>query len=206
MWRSLIYPIGRVHPHYNTFVKWSLISNICISAESVLSTHSMLSALNINNNSMNMSYNYVGKDIIGQIGGMIYINKFAKQADQDPKRFIKYSMIIQQTSTLLECATPILPLSLFLPFGSMANIGKNISFAGFGAINAKIIQKLAVDNNIGEIYAKLTVINTFGSTLGMSLGLLIASIFPDHGTRLIITSLFGIIRYYSYFKATNKFF
>ena len=101
-----------------------------------------------------------------------------EKADKDTKKFVKYSMAFQQASVFMECATPILPISTFIPVAGLANIGKNIAATGIGAVNAKIIATLAEDNNVGEIYAKISVLNTLGSTIGMGLGLAIAAHTP----------------------------
>ena len=82
-----------------------------------------------------------------------------QKADKDPSKFIKYSMAFQQSAIFIECATPLLPISTFIPVAGLANIGKNIAFTGIGAVNAKIITKLAEEDNIGEIYAKISVLN-----------------------------------------------
>ena len=110
-------------------------------------------------------------------------------------------MAFQQTSVFMECATPMLPISTFIPVAGLANVGKNIAFTGIGAVNAKIIATLAEDNNVGEIYAKISVLNTLGSTIGMGLGLVIAAHIPDHTTRLGLMPILTMIRIYSYNKA-----
>ena len=101
----------------------------------------------------------------------------------------------------MECSTPLLPLYTFMPIAGLANIGKNISFTGIGAINARVIQKLAQDNNIGEIYAKISILNTLGSTLGMIMGLFIASQIPCHSHRLCLMPVLTLLRVYTYRKA-----
>jgi hypothetical protein len=206
IFKRLIFPQGKVHHRYINYIGWSFISNIVISTESVLSTHSMLSVFTgttsvENSNELTASVNYIGKDIIGQLGGLFIISSVSQKIDKNPKKFIICSTICQQAATILECATPLLPIYTFIPIASVANIGKNIGFTGFGAVNALVIQKLAQDNNIGEIYAKISVINTLGSTIGMTLGLFIASKIPDHSMRLGIMPVLCFLRVYSYNKA-----
>lgn len=201
--KSLVYPGGRVHKNYARYVGWSSLSNLIISIESVLSTHSMLSTIGQTSNELAFSVNYVGKDIVGQLGGLYYMNKMGSKADKDPSYFIKHSMILQQSAVILECATPLLPLGSFIPVAGIANITKNISFTGFGAVNAKIIQKLAQEDNVGEIYAKISVLNTIGSSIGMGLGLVIASQIQDHTFRLCLIPILAWMRIYSYNKAIS---
>jgi hypothetical protein len=199
--KSIIYPTGQVHKHYARYVGWSCLSNTVMSIEGVLSTHSMLSVIGKTSNELTVSVNYIGKDIIGQIGGLFYINRIGKKADKNPISFIKHSMVLQQSAVLLECSTTLLPVDAFIPVAGIANISKNISSIGFGAVNAKIIQKLAIDDNVGEIYSKISMFNTIGSSLGMGIGLVIVSYLPEHELRIGIIPILAGIRIYSYKKA-----
>jgi flagellar biosynthesis protein FlhB len=201
--QSSIYPYGKVHKKYGKYIRWSCFSNFIISIESVLSTHSMLSVVGHASNELTLSVNYIGKDIVGQLGGLWYMNKMGQKADKEPSKFIKYSMISQQSAVFMECATPLLPITTFIPVAGLANIAQNISATGLGAVNAKIIQKLAQENNIGEIYAKISVLNTLGSTIGMGVGLIIAANIPDHSMRLILMPILTYMRVYSYNKAID---
>lgn len=201
--KSIVYPRGKVHKNYGRYVGWSCISNMIISTESVLSTHSMLSIIGKASNELTFSVNYIGKDIVGQLGGIYYMNKMGEKADKESSKFIKYSMILQQSAVIMECATPLLPLGSFIPIAGIANVTKNISFTGFGAVNAKIIQTLSEEDNIGEIYAKISVLNTIGSSVGMGIGLLIASKIPDHTMRLGLVPILAGLRIYTYNKAID---
>jgi hypothetical protein len=201
---GLIYPCGKVHPKYLTYVGWYSLSNMIVSMENVISTHSMLSVLGKVSTELTLSVNFIGKDLIGQVGALTYMNKMGKKADKEPQKFIKNSMILQQSSVFLESFTPLLPIEAFIPVAGLSNIMMNISFTGFGAINAKIIPKLAEDDNVGEIYAKLTVINTIASSLGMGLGLGVVAFIPDHSMRICILPILASIRIYSYKKAIHE--
>lgn len=200
---SFLYPRGNIHKKYTQYVGWSFVSNFMVSVESVLSTHSMLSVVGHASTDIIISANYIGKDIIGQIGGLWYINKIGNKVDKDPKKFAKYSLAFQQFSVFAECATPLLAPDAFVAIAGCANMGKNISATGLGAINAKIIPILAQDNNMGEMYAKLSMLNTLGSSIGMISGLCVAALVPDHSTRLCIMPIFTALRLYSYNKSID---
>ena len=201
--KNIVYPHGKVHQKYGRYVGWSCLSNFIVSIESVLSTHSMLSVVGQASSELTFSINYIGKDIVGQLGGLYYMNRMGEKADKDSSKFVKYSMAFQQSAIFLECSTPLLPIYAFIPVAGLANIGKNIAFTGVGAVNAKIITKLAEDNNVGEIYAKISVLNTLGSSAGMGLGLIIAAHIPDHTMRLGLMPFLTAIRIYSYNRAID---
>jgi hypothetical protein len=199
--KSLVYPVGRYHKKYTNYVGFSFLSNIIISAESVLSTHSMLHAVGANvDTGTIITANYIGKDIVGQVGGLFYIHRMGKSVDKTPLKFLKYSNILQQTAIVAECLTPVIG-NYFLLIAGSANIAKNISFTGFGSINAQCSQRLATDNNIGEIYAKSTVINTIGSSIGMLGGLYLIWLIPDHHMRILLLPFLAFVRVYSMNKA-----
>jgi hypothetical protein len=199
----LILPKGKVHVNYTRFVTWSFVSNIIISAESVLSTHSMLSAVNQSSTEAIITANYIGKDILGQLGGLIYVNRFGKTADTQPKKFLKYSNAFQQVSMMAECITPLINIQYFLPIAGTANMFKNISFVGFGSTNVKCLQIMAQEDNLGEMYAKLSVVNTLGSSIGMLTGLYITAAVPDHTTRLAFIPVLGFLRMFTIKKAVS---
>ena len=112
----------------NNFMKWSFISNVAISAEGVLGIHSMLNyniASSLDNSSL-LTTNYIGKDIIGQVGGLYYIHKTGKHIDKEPRKFLIKSHLLQQSGISLEYLSGIIELP-FLPVLGIASILKNIS-------------------------------------------------------------------------------
>ena len=176
--KTFIYPRGKVHKNYGKYVGWSCLSNVVISIESVLSTHSMLSLVGQTNSDLTLSINYIGKDIVGQLGGLWYMNKIGQKVDKESSKFINYSIFFQQSAVIMECATPLLPIDMFIPIAGIANIG--------------------------EIYAKISILNTLGSTIGMAIGLVITARVPDHSMRLCLMPFFTAFRIYSYNKAVNE--
>jgi hypothetical protein len=189
------------HPLYFQYMMWSFTSNTIVSIESVLGTHSMLSVIGQSSSQAIVSFNYIGKDLVGQMGSLFYISRVGKHLDSDPKKFLKRSLIFQQMSLLIECSTPFINSEYFIMTAGMANIGKNISFTGIGAGNAQIIQKLATKNNIGEIYSHITILNTFGSSIGMCIGLMLIYYIPDHSLRMGLNPILAYLRIITFNKA-----
>jgi hypothetical protein len=199
MLKKLFFPSGGHHPKYASYVSWSFVSNVVISAESAMGTHSMLAAIGSDSESYR-TINYIGKDIIGQLGALGYISKISSKADKEPRKFMMYSHGTQQLAFATMFGTPLVS-SFFLPVAGFSNILTNVSFAGFGAINAMCIQKLAVDDNVGEIYAKVSMINMIGSSIGLIIGVGITIAVPDHATRICLTPLLAGLRIYSLNRA-----
>ena len=188
------------------YVKWSFASNVFVSMQSALSTDNMLNA--IGDSGGYMTINYIGKDIIGQAGGLLVMLQFSKKSDKEPKMFLNYSNVIQQSSFVILSATPLFPTNLFLPIAGTSNLLANISFTGYGAINAKCIQQMSLENNIGigELYSKITILNTMASTIGLTLGVMLTSCIPDPIIRsFVVLPAIGILRTLTFNKAIEDF-
>jgi len=67
--------------------------------------------------------NWVIKDGLGQLGGVVYASMMGNKFDSDPKRHRMVSGLALQGATLLEIITPLVP-SYFLLLASVSNIGK----------------------------------------------------------------------------------
>ncbi len=202
--KSIIAPAGKIHPKYYQYIGWSFASNVLSSTESAMSTHDMLQAVGNSESSVIQTSNYIGKDIIGQIGGLMFMAKIGREADNKPRRFLLYANMFQQTAFMTVMLTPHCP-DYFLPIAGLANVMFNISFTSFGAINAKCIGELSNKaTNTGEIYAKISVLNTFGSSIGLLIGLGINAMTPDGVTRLGIIPVLAAGRVYCFDRAVSS--
>lgn len=197
MWRAM-------HPRYRRFARWSFLSNVVVSAQHVLATHSLLSVVSEGGNDTKRTLNYIGKDLLGQLGGIAYLAYVAPHPDQNPYRYIHNAHFCQQGSYLLLSSLHMVPTSLFLPLAGSASCMSNIAFIGLGAINAKCITHLSNANDTAAVYARISMINTLGSSVGMVLGLGMNVMVPDQETRLLLVAVLGGLRIYTYSKMVNK--
>jgi hypothetical protein len=204
--RKIFYPSGKYNELlYGQYIKWSFLSNIISSTEDSISTHCLLSTLGTVNNDIVVSYNYIGKNLIGQIGGLLFVSKFSNTIDKEQKKHFYTSIGLNQFSVYIDCFMPFFKFNsnIFLLLAGGSNIMKNISWIGYGAVNASIIQKLSIDNNISEIYSKISIVNTLASSIGMVCGLSIVYYIPCHQTRLSILPILTLIRFYTIRKSTS---
>lgn len=206
---KLISPTSKVHDKYHQYIKWSLASTFIVSIESVIATNSMFSSIGETSSSSLLTFNYIGKDIIGQLGGLIYISSSGKYIDENPLSSLYYSNSLQQSSFLLMASTHFIP-NFFLPLAGLSSLAMNISFSFSGAVNAKCINALSFskrdkDNNttsnIGELYARISALNTLGSSIGMVTGLSIIFCLKDCSPLLL--PFLGILRIYTLKKAVD---
>lgn len=176
---------------------------MCSSIEISLSTYNMLNLIGVETSILNMSSTYIAKDIIGQLGSLYFMNKISDKVDTSPVSNVNKALILQQLCISIEYMSPIVPSYLLLPILGISNIGQNISFVVIGSINTKVIQQIAIDNNICEVYSKLSLLNTLASSVGMTIGIIINTYVDCIYTRCLFIPIIGYIRIYSYNKSIN---
>lgn len=199
--RKLFLPNGnKISPYYTKYMKWSFVSTVLVSMQTAMATHSMLDVVSDPIGESYRTVNYIGKDVIGQFGSLAYMSYMGEKSDKDSKEFLLYSNITQQVSFVLMSITPLISEYYFLPVAGTSNLLSNISFTGYGAINAKCIQRMS-NENIGEIYSKITTVNTMASSIGLGIGIAITFAVPEHELRSALVPLVGMFRIYSYNKA-----
>jgi len=69
--------------------------------------------------------NWIMKDGIGQIGGIVFVAMVGSRFDGEAKRFRFLSAVCLSFATLMEIFIPLFP-NLFLPIASVANACKII--------------------------------------------------------------------------------
>ncbi|KAJ2821649.1 hypothetical protein FBU31_004834 [Coemansia sp. 'formosensis'] len=165
-----------VTPEYIHYTKWQFVHNTLGSASGVLATQAMLYAMGLGAGALPLSaaINWVLKDGFGQLGGVIYATMVGQKFDSDPKHQRFWSAVWLQSATWLEMLTPLAP-HLFLLIGSVANIGKNISWLAMSATKASINKTFCRKENLGDLTAKSGSQATAAGLLGTALGVLIGA-------------------------------
>jgi hypothetical protein len=189
------------------YIQWMAINTWANSVSYVISANSMLNSIMITPSYTSViATTYVGKDIIGQLGGLLYAHKTGKQADKEPLKYVTKGEALQQTALFLENISPMITnKELVLPFLGSSSIIKNIAFISCGAVNASNLQRLSSEH-IGEFYSKMAAINTLSSTVGMLTGIAILHFIPSYTLRsVIILPTLNILSIYSIRRA-NKLF
>lgn len=71
---------------------------------------------------MAAALNWIIKDGLGQLGGVVYASFVSDKFDSEPKRFRFQATVAMQGANVLELLTPLWPGS-FLVIASISNIG-----------------------------------------------------------------------------------
>lgn len=190
----------------NKYYLYSFSSSFLNGLQMTLSSSLFLQKLNIFDESSIRMYNFFGRDIVGQIGGAFFALKYIKKFNNPTKKIINNVCLFQSSIIFSESLIYFLPINLAIPTVFIVNIGKNISWLSLGALNQYNMKKLSFDNdNLPEIYSKLSIINTFGYSFGMISGIYIYSFFEKNGIELLIplSSIISILNYKINLKMFN---
>ena len=183
-----------VAPGYARFCLLAFGASVAGSAAMVLSTQTLLLAVGVvGSNSgtasvMAGALNWVLKDGIGQLGGVIFASKMgeSKMFDSDPKRWRMLSALSLDFASLLEVTAPFYYSSWVLPIACVANIGKNIGYLTAGASRAAIHLSLAQRGNLADVTAKSGSQSMAAGLLGTGAGIGLSSLLNHDPTNFIM--------------------
>ncbi len=176
---------------YFSYARWYMVGAMFGSASMVLSTQSMLYAVGLGAGAIPVAaaLNWVLKDGIGQVGGVLFASCVNNRFDADPKRWRMVAALALDAACILEALTPFVPF-LFLPIASVANAGKNISWLAASATRANIHQSFARKANLADVTAKAGSQTVVASTVGTALGVAISPILGSDPTNLLPALVF----------------
>ena len=177
------YPTS-VAPGYARFATFCFTASVAGSASMVLSTQTLLLAVGVVGSNVQQAgimagaFNWVMKDFMGQLGGVVFASQMGKTRafDTDPKRWRMVAAMALDGATLLEILSPLFPSILVLPVASVANVGKNIGFLTASASRAALHQAVAITGNLGDVTAKAGSQSIMASLIGTSLGIGMSSL------------------------------
>ena len=173
------YPAS-VRPGYVMYVRGQMLSMMLSTAGGVLSMQALLHAVGLGAGAIPLAatLNWVIKDGLGQLGGVIFASFVSNRFDADPKRWRMASTLAMDSASFIELLTPLAP-QYFLLLASIANIGKNISFLAASASRAAIHKSFAIQENLADLTAKTGSQSIVSSLLGTSLGVSVAALIGD---------------------------
>ncbi|KAK3843901.1 MAG: vitamin B6 photo-protection and homoeostasis-domain-containing protein [Linnemannia gamsii] len=202
-----------VTPNYWPFAKWQFVHNVAGSVTAVISTQSLLFAMGLGAGSIPMAaaLNWIIKDGLGQLGGVIYASFVSDKFDSEPKRFRFQATVAMQGANVLELLTPLWPGS-FLVIASISNIGKNMAWLASSATRAQMNKTFALRDNLGDITGKSGSQTTAAGLVGTGLGVVIAALMShisEDPTVLPLVPMcltflpFAIFNIYSNYKSSH---
>ena len=157
---------------YIDYSKVYAVGALASSAAMVLSTQSLLYAIGLGAGAIPLSaaINWVLKDGLGQLGGVLFTSFVNNKFDSDPKRWRIVAAFSLDIAMYLEALTPLAPV-LFLPLAAVANTCKSISWLAASATRAGIHLSFANKGNLADITGKAGSQGVVASTAGNFLGI-----------------------------------
>jgi hypothetical protein len=195
------YP-NSVKGKYLPFIQWNAIQMIASSALGVLSTQQLLLAFGVNSLTASAALNWVIKDGIGQVGGILFAGRVGQRFDINIKFYRWVSAMSLNASCALEMLTPCFT-GLFLPIAGLANAGKNVSCLAGSASRAAIHLNFAACNNLADITAKTGSQNTGTGLLGSTLGIMLGYMTENYLQSCILFSMLSAAHIYATIKSTE---
>lgn len=193
---------------YRYYIRGQFIGVVFSSAGGVLSIQSLLFAMGLGTESLPLAstLNWVIKDGLGQLGGVLFASVVSNKFDADPKKWRLISSISLDASSFIELCTPLFP-GYFLVLASIANTGKNISYLAASASRAALHKSFAIHENLADITAKSGSQTILASLLGTGLGISIATVIGNSypvmfGTFLTFSTIHLLSTYYSLTNVT----
>jgi hypothetical protein len=166
-----------VGPTYTTYVKWGMLSSTIGTVSGVLSMQTLLYAVGMGQSAIvgAAAINWVLKDGLGQLGGVLFASFLNQRFDAEPRRWRFMSALVLDLSILLEVLTPLFP-GYFLPIASVANIGKNIGWLSASATRAGLFRSFMREENLADITGKAGSQTIAASVVGTGLGVGVSAV------------------------------
>ena len=196
------YPVS-IKGNYLPFIKWNAAQMVASSALGVLSTQQLLLAFGVNSLTASAALNWIVKDGIGQVGGIMFAGKVGQRFDINIKYYRWVSAMSLNASCALEMLTPCFP-GLFLPIAGLANAGKNVSCLAGSASRAAIHLNFAASNNLADITAKTGSQNTATGLLGSTFGIMLGYLSGDFLSSCVLFSMLSAAHVYATLRSTDK--
>ena len=173
------YP-NSVRDGYLRYAAGTGLGTMLSSAGGVLSLQSLLVAIGMGAGSIPLAatLNWIIKDGLGQLGGVLFASAVNNKFDAEPKRWRFIASVSLEFSSFLELLTPLAP-HYFLPIAAVANIGKNISCLAASASRAAIHHSFAVSENLADVTAKAGSQTILCSTIGTGVFCLFLYFYTD---------------------------
>ncbi|KAJ3102232.1 hypothetical protein HK100_004401 [Physocladia obscura] len=208
--RQTFLPIGfpdSVHPSYSRVHILQFAETFLWSTVTVLCSQSMLESLGVASPATTggaVAIQWVLKDQFGEIGKLLFINRFARSLDSHPKTWKFIGEIASLCGALLQLCTILNPSpAWFLTFASLGYSMRSINFSIDNSTHMTFTRNFAVQGNVGDIVAKDDSQETIAHLFGLVTGIALLSF--NHSPMFLFSCFFliGPLHYYTITKILN---
>jgi hypothetical protein len=205
-----------VAPGYARFTAFGFCASVAGSTGMVLSTQTLLLAVGVVGSGsasvdvavgvvgpeaaaaavaapiMAGALNWVLKDGVGQLGGVIFASKMGqtRRFDSNPKKWRMVAALALDTANLMEIMAPTVSAGMVLPLACLSNTLKNIGFLTASASRAALHQSFSVTGNLGDVTAKAASQSMAAGFLGTAIGVGISTLLQHNAESFVTAFLF----------------
>jgi len=190
-----------VTSNYLRYTGWNIFQTFCSSALGVLSTQQLLLALGANSLTASAALNWVIKDGLGQLGGVVYAGTVGNKFDENPKHYKWMSSLSLNCSCGLEMLSTLYP-GAFLPIAALGTVGKNVSALAGSASKAAIHLSLSKKRNLADLTAKSGTQATASCLFGTFFGTFLGYTF-DYSGSLVAFGVLSASHLYACYKSLD---
>ncbi|KAI9328625.1 vitamin B6 photo-protection and homoeostasis-domain-containing protein [Obelidium mucronatum] len=141
---------------------------------------------------------WVLKDQFGEIGKLIFINRFAKSLDSHPKTWKFVGEVASLSGAFMQLCTILNPSTAwFLTFASFGYMMRSIHFSIYNSTHMTFTRNFALQGNVGDIVAKDDSQQTIAHLCGLLTGISLLTF--SHSPAFLFACFFlvGPIHYYA---------
>ncbi|CAF0808448.1 unnamed protein product [Rotaria sordida] len=175
------YPLG-VSSDYGIYQYYNIIQTGCIAISGALAFSALFRGMGVGQDASNYlaaSIVWLLKDGAGMIGRIIFAWGFAATLDADCKQWHFIGDILNDIACTLDLITPYFR-SVLLIISSVSNICRAITFVIHGSTRTVIFQHQARNNNVADITAKCSSLETMVSLVALFVNIILLSILPSN--------------------------
>ncbi|CAF3673838.1 unnamed protein product [Rotaria sp. Silwood1] len=174
------YPLG-VSSDYGIYQYYSIIQTGCIAISGALAFSALFRGMGVGQETSNhlaASIVWLLKDGAGMIGRIIFAWGFAVSLDADCKQWHFVGDILNDIACILDLITPHFRSAL-LVISSISNICRAVTLVIHGSTRTVIFQHQARNNNVADITAKFSSLETMVSLVALFINVILLSILPS---------------------------
>ncbi|CAF3645203.1 unnamed protein product [Adineta steineri] len=183
LFRAFFYPDNyplSVSSDYGIYQFYNIFQTGCIAISGALAFSALFRGMGVGENTskyLSAAIVWLLKDGAGMIGRIIFAWGFASSLDADCKRWHFLGDILNDVACILDLITPYFqPALLFI--SSISNICRAVTGVIHGSTRTVIFQHQARHNNVADITAKCSSLETMVSLVALFVNVALLSILP----------------------------
>lgn len=170
-----------VSSDYGIYQIYNIFQTACIAISGALAFSALFRGMGVGENKSNSlaaSIVWLLKDGAGMLGRIIFAWGFAASLDANCKRWHFIGDILNDIACTLDLLTPYFQSALLI-ISSISNICRAVTMVIHGSTRTVIFQHQARNNNVADITAKCSSLETMTSLIALFINIVLLSILPS---------------------------